>query len=285
MSPRSSTESYPAFAHSGLRENPGKNLNQVTCPDRESNPGHLVSRPDALTVTPQMNLQIAHLRQKSAKRQLVSDLTNSAVPASTAAEETVNAHSESTTSVMSSSSEIEEILNTSIHSDFQFRLHQNSQHRQQENPNSTHDIVLSDAIDLFDEDLDKYNDDQVFNTDECGFHNEKPFGRTLERQVYGVVQSKGATTHSYTITQVVSKAGKLMPKLLLILEEPKEDIDDCFTEDIMSISLEAKELQYLLITFFITIFRTKPCFHRLFGQRSVKQQIAQQTTANLFTLN
>ncbi|KAJ4436462.1 hypothetical protein ANN_16493 [Periplaneta americana] len=32
---------------------PRKNLNQVTCPDRESNPGHLVSRPDALTVTPQ----------------------------------------------------------------------------------------------------------------------------------------------------------------------------------------------------------------------------------------
>ncbi|KAJ4436996.1 hypothetical protein ANN_17128 [Periplaneta americana] len=53
MSPGSSTESYPAFALIGLRENPGKNLNQVTCPDRESNPGHLVSRPDALTVTPQ----------------------------------------------------------------------------------------------------------------------------------------------------------------------------------------------------------------------------------------
>ncbi|KAJ4435038.1 hypothetical protein ANN_23611 [Periplaneta americana] len=31
---------------------PRKNLNQVTCTDRESNPGHLVSRPDALTVTP-----------------------------------------------------------------------------------------------------------------------------------------------------------------------------------------------------------------------------------------
>ncbi|KAJ4447377.1 hypothetical protein ANN_09383 [Periplaneta americana] len=36
-----------------VEENPGKNLNQVTCPDRDSNPGHLVSRPDALTVTPQ----------------------------------------------------------------------------------------------------------------------------------------------------------------------------------------------------------------------------------------
>ncbi|KAJ4436882.1 hypothetical protein ANN_17014 [Periplaneta americana] len=54
MSPGSSTESYPASARIGLRENPGKNLNQLTCPDRDSNPGHLVSRPDALTVTPQM---------------------------------------------------------------------------------------------------------------------------------------------------------------------------------------------------------------------------------------
>ncbi|KAJ4431227.1 hypothetical protein ANN_19824 [Periplaneta americana] len=55
MSPGSSTESYPAFAHIGLRENPGKNLNQVTCPDRESNPGHLVSRPDALTQQPKLS--------------------------------------------------------------------------------------------------------------------------------------------------------------------------------------------------------------------------------------
>ncbi|KAJ4430134.1 hypothetical protein ANN_22344 [Periplaneta americana] len=49
MSPGSSTESYPAFAHIRLRENTGKNLNQVACPDRESNTGHLVSRSDALT--------------------------------------------------------------------------------------------------------------------------------------------------------------------------------------------------------------------------------------------
>ncbi|KAJ4431780.1 hypothetical protein ANN_20385 [Periplaneta americana] len=53
MNPGSNTESYPVFARIGLRENPGKNLNQVTCPDQDSNPGHLVSRPDALTVTAQ----------------------------------------------------------------------------------------------------------------------------------------------------------------------------------------------------------------------------------------
>ncbi|KAJ4435303.1 hypothetical protein ANN_17913 [Periplaneta americana] len=50
MSSRSSTESYPAFSQIGLRENPGKSLNQVICPDQDSNPGHLVSRPNALTI-------------------------------------------------------------------------------------------------------------------------------------------------------------------------------------------------------------------------------------------
>ncbi|KAJ4435809.1 hypothetical protein ANN_18428 [Periplaneta americana] len=54
MTPGSSTESYPAFARIGLKENLGKNLNQVTCPDRDSNPGHLVSLPDTLTVTLQV---------------------------------------------------------------------------------------------------------------------------------------------------------------------------------------------------------------------------------------
>ncbi|KAJ4426445.1 hypothetical protein ANN_27259 [Periplaneta americana] len=53
ISPGSSTETYPTFARIGLRENPGKNHNQVTCPDRDLNPGHLVSRTDALSVTPQ----------------------------------------------------------------------------------------------------------------------------------------------------------------------------------------------------------------------------------------
>ncbi|KAJ4425842.1 hypothetical protein ANN_27468 [Periplaneta americana] len=49
MSPGSSTESCSYW----VEGKPGKNLNQVTCPDRDSNPGHLVLRPDALTITPQ----------------------------------------------------------------------------------------------------------------------------------------------------------------------------------------------------------------------------------------
>ncbi|KAJ4430090.1 hypothetical protein ANN_22299 [Periplaneta americana] len=68
MSPGSSTESYPAFARIGSRENPGKNLNQVTCPDRDSNPDHLVSRPDALTVTPQNTFIIVPYRWCKSER-------------------------------------------------------------------------------------------------------------------------------------------------------------------------------------------------------------------------
>ncbi|KAJ4452247.1 hypothetical protein ANN_03765 [Periplaneta americana] len=52
MSPGSRTEIYPAYAQLGLREPPGKNLNQVTYPNRDSNPGHLVSRAAMLTKPP-----------------------------------------------------------------------------------------------------------------------------------------------------------------------------------------------------------------------------------------
>ncbi|KAJ4445766.1 hypothetical protein ANN_12451 [Periplaneta americana] len=42
-------------------------LNQVTCPNRDSNPGHLVSQPDALTVTPQS----VRLRVRPGKRHVL----------------------------------------------------------------------------------------------------------------------------------------------------------------------------------------------------------------------
>ncbi|KAJ4447261.1 hypothetical protein ANN_09265 [Periplaneta americana] len=44
----------PSICSYWVEGKPRKNLNQVTSPDRDSNPGHLVSRPDALTVTPQV---------------------------------------------------------------------------------------------------------------------------------------------------------------------------------------------------------------------------------------
>ncbi|KAJ4431094.1 hypothetical protein ANN_19689 [Periplaneta americana] len=59
------TESYPAFARIGLRENPGKNLNQATFPDRDSNPGHLVSRQDAQTVVPQIMERTERIRNEA----------------------------------------------------------------------------------------------------------------------------------------------------------------------------------------------------------------------------
>ncbi|KAJ4444274.1 hypothetical protein ANN_06066 [Periplaneta americana] len=43
----------PSICSYWVEKKPQKNLNQITCPDRESNPCHLVLRPDSLTITPQ----------------------------------------------------------------------------------------------------------------------------------------------------------------------------------------------------------------------------------------
>ncbi|KAJ4449695.1 hypothetical protein ANN_01099 [Periplaneta americana] len=82
MSPGSSSGSYPAFARIGLRENPGRNLNQETCLDRDLNPGHLVSRPDALTINeallkglypPRIRDVCRHQREIKGKKQVEGD--------------------------------------------------------------------------------------------------------------------------------------------------------------------------------------------------------------------
>jgi hypothetical protein len=63
----------------------------------------------------------------------------------------------------------------------------------------------------------------IWNADESGFLQELHLDRTLDSQgvkrVEAAVQSVGATTHSYTIMPVISMAGDLAPKLLVILKE------------------------------------------------------------------
>ncbi|KAJ4433581.1 hypothetical protein ANN_15891 [Periplaneta americana] len=52
MCSKSNAESYSAFALNELRENVGKNLIQLTCPNQNLNLGPLVARSDMLTVIP-----------------------------------------------------------------------------------------------------------------------------------------------------------------------------------------------------------------------------------------
>jgi hypothetical protein len=72
--------------------------------------------------------------------------------------------------------------------------------------------------------LKNFTDDQIYNTDQSGFTKEVHSGRTLEfkgvRHVEGAVQSISATTHSYTIQPTVSKSGKLLSPLFIVLQEP-----------------------------------------------------------------
>lgn len=68
-----------------------------------------------------------------------------------------------------------------------------------------------------------YGVENIYNTDESGFQLEMHSGRTLAtagiKKVECVVKSLSATTHSYTIQPIISAAGRLLPKLFIILKE------------------------------------------------------------------
>lgn len=69
-----------------------------------------------------------------------------------------------------------------------------------------------------------YEEAEIMNTDQVGVEKEQHSTRTLEfqgtKKVYGVVRSKNATTHSYTLQPTISLDGKLVGPILLCLQEP-----------------------------------------------------------------
>lgn len=81
-----------------------------------------------------------------------------------------------------------------------------------------------DFIKLFNKLSPKYSEAQIFNTDQMGIEKEQYSTRTLsfqgERKTFGVVKSKNATTHSYTIQPIISLDGQLVGPLYLCLQEP-----------------------------------------------------------------
>jgi hypothetical protein len=68
-----------------------------------------------------------------------------------------------------------------------------------------------------------YHLDNVWNTDQSGFCYEYYSQRTLDycgiKTTVLVVNSVESTTHSYTIQPVITASGKLLPKMLLCLQE------------------------------------------------------------------
>jgi hypothetical protein len=69
--------------------------------------------------------------------------------------------------------------------------------------------------------MQNYPDENIYNTDQSDFNREIHSGRTLEfresTQVERVAQSISATTHSYTIQPTISKDGKLLSLLFIVL--------------------------------------------------------------------
>jgi hypothetical protein len=68
-----------------------------------------------------------------------------------------------------------------------------------------------------------YNLDNIWNTDQSGFCYEYYSQRTLDycgiKSTVLVVNSVESTTHSYTIQPLITASGKLLPKMLLCLQE------------------------------------------------------------------
>jgi hypothetical protein len=71
--------------------------------------------------------------------------------------------------------------------------------------------------------LSDYNPSEIINTDQSGVEKEVHSSRTLSaigmKKIYGIVSSKNASTHSYTIQPSISLDGKVVGPVLLCLQE------------------------------------------------------------------
>ena len=77
---------------------------------------------------------------------------------------------------------------------------------------------------------EKYLPEEILNTDQIGIEKELYSIRTLafqgEKQTFGSVMSKNATTHPYTIQPIISLDEKLIGSMYLCLQEPKGHMGD-----------------------------------------------------------
>jgi hypothetical protein len=64
---------------------------------------------------------------------------------------------------------------------------------------------------------------EIFNTDQTGVEKELHSTRTIsfsgDKKTFAAVQSKNATTHSYTLQPTISLNGRLLPTIYLCLQE------------------------------------------------------------------
>jgi len=71
--------------------------------------------------------------------------------------------------------------------------------------------------------IEQVGADRVYNTDQSGFNLEFHAGRTLnnqgEKTILAEAQSLNSLTHSYTIQPIISADGRLLPTLLVVLQE------------------------------------------------------------------
>lgn len=76
----------------------------------------------------------------------------------------------------------------------------------------------------------RFEPSHILNSDQVPFNYEITGLRTLslqgERDTYEHIDSHGKSTHSYTAQPVISRDGRLIGKLLLVMKEPRDEYGD-----------------------------------------------------------
>ncbi len=105
-------------------------------------------------------------------------------------------------------------------------------------PSTRHEIENSDEVEkskkefllAYNKASSKYTASQIINTDQSGVEKEVHSTRTLstkgEKKIFGIVASKNASTHSYTLQPSITLDGQVLGPVLLCLQEVNGKMDE-----------------------------------------------------------
>lgn len=88
----------------------------------------------------------------------------------------------------------------------------------------------------------RYENCRIWNYDQTGFAYEPSNLRTLsfkgERDTHLMIDTANRHTHSYTVQPMISRDGKLFPKLLIVTQEPSENFGPILRPKIAALERE-----------------------------------------------
>lgn len=110
-------------------------------------------------------------------------------------------------------------------------------------PEIDNEATVTEAISNFSRDYlrerSRFDHDQIWNYDQTGFNYEPANLRILsfrgERDTVLKIDSKNKHSHSYTVQPMISRDGRLFPKLLIVLQEESGNFGPILTKRVQEL--------------------------------------------------